>query len=181
VRAFDKLLDGYPIYIKFETDLLLFKTPWALLHMAGFLKQCDETQVWQFHKYVRYVGISNMSYLVNTVTYLLCRFKKINTLILKDISAKTQEELDNFYTLLTSFRGAYEHADAVGGKVIEARADLVGKRKYGRIDKSEEGKDALLIINTTATLERMVNDWEKNFGMELNEEQWKEWRHNYQE
>ena len=180
VRAFDSLLDGYPIYIKYETDLLLFKTPWALLHMAGFLKRCDELQVCQFFRHVRYVGISNMTYLFNTVLHLLRRFRTINTLIFKDISAKTQEELDNFFTPLTTLRGAYEHMDDKVGKVAEGRAGLVGNRKYRPFTKAEAVKDALLIILTEATLDTIAKDWEKNFGMEMDEEQWKEWHDKYQ-
>ena len=99
----------------------------------------------------------------------------MNTLILKDVEAKTQAESDRFYTPLMNFRGAYEYVDAAGDKIVEARAALIGDRKYGSVHKAEEGKDPLLIIHTTATLDRIVNDWQKNFGMALNEEQLEEW------
>lgn len=174
-QAFDDLLDGFPIYIRYETDLLLFKTPWALIHMAGFLKPCDEVQVWQFFKHVRYVGIGNLTFLFNTVLHLLRRFKNLNTLILKDAAAKTQEELDNFYTPLTTFRAACEHAEDKVGNVVESRAGLVGnvEHKHGR---SEE---ALLIIMTEAPLDAISKDWEKNFGMVMDDKEWKEWYDKY--
>jgi len=168
LRAFDSLLDGYPVYIRYATDLLLFKTPWALLHMAGFLKRCDEVQVWQFFRHVRYLGIGSLTYLFNTVLHLLRRFRSFNTLILKDAAAKTQEELDGFYTPLTTFRGLCEHAEDKVGKVVEARAGLVGNLEH-KLGDTDAVDDALFIIMTEAPLDAIAKDWAKNFGMEMDD------------
>lgn len=146
--------------------------------MGGFLKPSDHNQVCQLYECVKYIGVGNLNILLNTTSYVLQRFTAMNTLIVKDIVARDETEVAKFYGPLTHERGGpYEAVEYdTLGNVAEARAGLVGNRRYGPVQVSKIGMGpALLIIQSSAALGIIAKDWAKDFGMNMSEARWKKW------
>jgi hypothetical protein len=137
--------------------------------MGGFTKHHDATDVKELFENVRYVSMGEIDCLFKTVGYLLSRFKALNTLILMGIKTNTDEDLLNFYIPLGRVSGGFVAMEDLLGLVVETRTELIESRDELASDGSDKGKDALLLINSVATIQEVTKDWETNFDATMDE------------
>lgn len=141
--------------------------------MGGFTKHHDPVHINQLFETIRYIAMSEIETLFKTVGYLLSRFTALNTLIVMGVSAKRDEDLMNFYEPLGCVPGGFVAMEDVLGMIVETRADLLASRDSMPNDDSDkvDVKDALLLVNTVASVEEVKQDWEHHFNESSDETQ----------
>jgi hypothetical protein len=142
--------------------------------LGGITKHYDAADVKELFENVRYVSMGEIDCLLKTVGYVLSRFKALNTLILMGVKSNTDEDLLNFYMPLGRVSGGFVAMEDLLGLVVETRTELIESRDELASDGSDKGKDALLLINSVATMREVTKDWEKNFDATIEEKRHKD-------